>query len=106
LWDYDLPAAPTLLDITVNGRPIKAVAQVTKQGFIFTFDRVTGKPIWPIEERPVPHRTCRVSEPRRRSRFQPGRRRSSIKASRGAMFTDTLDFAREFSPFKAARGDR
>ena len=54
LWDYDLPAAPNLLDITVDGRPIKAVAQVTKQGFLFAFDRVTGKPIWPIEERPVP----------------------------------------------------
>lgn len=54
LWDYDLPAAPNLLDITVNGQRIKAVAQVTKQGFVFTFDRVTGKPVWPIEERPVP----------------------------------------------------
>ena len=54
LWDYDLPAAPNLLDITVDGRTIKAVAQVTKQGFVFTFDRVTGEPVWPIEERPVP----------------------------------------------------
>ena len=54
LWDYDLPAAPNLLDITVDGREIKAVAQVTKQGFVFTFDRVTGEPVWPIEERPVP----------------------------------------------------
>jgi len=54
LWDYDPPAAPNLLDISVNGRPIKAVAQVTKQGFVFTFDRVTGQPVWPIEERTVP----------------------------------------------------
>ena len=54
LWDYDNPAAPTLLDITVNGRRVKAVAQVTKQGFVYTFDRVTGQPIWPIDERPVP----------------------------------------------------
>jgi quinoprotein glucose dehydrogenase len=54
LWDYDPPAAPNLLDITVAGRRIKAVAQVTKQGFVFTFDRVTGEPMWPIEERPVP----------------------------------------------------
>ena len=53
LWDYDLPAAPNLLDITVGGKRIKAVAQITKQGFVFTFDRVTGQPIWPIEERPV-----------------------------------------------------
>ena len=54
LWDYDLPAAPTLVDITVDGRPIKAVAQVSKQGFCYVLDRVTGEPVWPIEERPVP----------------------------------------------------
>jgi quinoprotein glucose dehydrogenase len=54
LWDYDLPAAPNLLDVTVGGRAIKAVAQITKQGFVFTFDRVTGQPVWPIAERPVP----------------------------------------------------
>jgi glucose dehydrogenase len=54
LWDYDNPAAPNLLDITVNGTRIKALAQITKQGFVYTFDRVTGKPVWPIEEKPVP----------------------------------------------------
>jgi len=54
LWDYDVPAAPILMDITVDGRPIKAVAQLTKQAFVFVFDRVTGEPVWPIEERPVP----------------------------------------------------
>ena len=54
LWDYDLPAAPNLIDVTVDGQRVKAVAQVTKQGFTFVFDRVTGKPLWPIEERPVP----------------------------------------------------
>jgi quinoprotein glucose dehydrogenase len=54
LWDYDLPAAPVLGDITVNGRRIKAVAQVSKQAFVYVFDRVTGLPVWPIEERPVP----------------------------------------------------
>jgi quinoprotein glucose dehydrogenase len=53
LWDYDPPAAPNLLEIVVNGRRIKAVAQVTKQGFVFTFDRVTGAPVWPIVERHV-----------------------------------------------------
>ena len=53
VWDYDNPTAPILLDITVDGRPVKAVAQVTKQGFVYTFDRVTGEPVWPIEERPV-----------------------------------------------------
>jgi quinoprotein glucose dehydrogenase len=54
LWDYDNPAAPNLLDITVNGARIKALAQITKQGYVYTFDRVTGKPVWPIEEKPVP----------------------------------------------------
>jgi len=54
LWDYDNPAAPNLLDITVKGMRIKALAQITKQGFLFALDRVTGKPIWPIREKPVP----------------------------------------------------
>lgn len=54
VWDYDLPAAPALVDITVDGRAIKAVAQISKQGFTYVLDRVTGKPVWPIEERPVP----------------------------------------------------
>lgn len=53
LWDSDPPAAPNLVDITVGGEPIKAVAQVTKHGFVFVFDRITGEPVWPIEERPV-----------------------------------------------------
>jgi len=54
IWDLDIPAAPILLDITVDGRPIKAVAQVTKQNFTYVFDRETGEPVWPIEERSVP----------------------------------------------------
>ena len=53
LWDYDFPAAPNLVDITVDGREIKAVAIVSKQAFTYVFDRVTGEPVWPIEERPV-----------------------------------------------------
>ena len=54
LWDYDMPSPPSLISITVNGKRIEAVAQLTKQGFAFVFDRVTGAPVWPIEERPVP----------------------------------------------------
>ena len=54
IWDMDIPCAPILADITVNGRAIKAVAQPTKQAFLYVFDRVTGQPVWPIEERPVP----------------------------------------------------
>ena len=53
VWDYDFPAAPNLVDITVDGRRIKAVAQVSKQGYTYVFDRVTGEPVWPIEERAV-----------------------------------------------------
>jgi quinoprotein glucose dehydrogenase len=54
LWDYDFPAAPILGDITVDGRRIPIVAQVSKQAFVYVFDRRTGVPVWPIEERPVP----------------------------------------------------
>ena len=53
LWDYDFPAAPNVVDITVDGRLIKAVAIVSKQAFTYVFDRATGEPVWPIEERPV-----------------------------------------------------
>jgi quinoprotein glucose dehydrogenase len=53
LWDMDISSAPLLADINVNGRAVKAVAQPTKQGILYVLDRVTGKPVWPIEERPV-----------------------------------------------------
>ena len=54
IWDWDNPTAPILADIEIDGRPRQIVAQLTKQGFTFVFDRLTGEPIWPIEERPVP----------------------------------------------------
>jgi quinoprotein glucose dehydrogenase len=54
IWDFDIPCAPMLIDITINGRTVKAVAQPTKQGILYTFDRATGQPIWPFEEKPVP----------------------------------------------------
>ena len=57
LWDYDFPTHPNLVDITVDGRNIRALAQVSKQGFTYVFDRATGDPVWPIEERPVPQET-------------------------------------------------
>ena len=53
IWDWDLPAAPVLLDITVDGREIKALVQPTKQSYMFVLDRVTGEPVWPIPEVPV-----------------------------------------------------
>jgi len=54
IWNYDTPTAPVLLDVTQNGQTIPAVAQVTKQAFTYVFNRETGEPLWPIEERPVP----------------------------------------------------
>jgi len=54
IWDYDLSSAPLLADINVNGRAIKAVALPSKESFLYVFDRLTGQPVWPIEERPVP----------------------------------------------------
>ncbi len=54
IWDMDIPAPPILADVTLNGRTIKALAQPTKQAFLYVLDRATGEPIWPIEERPVP----------------------------------------------------
>ena len=57
IWDLDISSAPILADIVVDGTPIKAVAVPTKQSFLYVFDRLTGKPVWPIEERPVPQST-------------------------------------------------
>jgi quinoprotein glucose dehydrogenase len=54
IWDYDLSSAAILADINVNGRAIKAVALPSKESFLYVFDRITGQPVWPIEERPVP----------------------------------------------------
>ncbi|MBI4473115.1 MAG: pyrroloquinoline quinone-dependent dehydrogenase [Acidobacteria bacterium] len=54
VWDWDTASAPVLMDVTIDGRPKKIVVQVTKQGFAYVFDRVTGEPVWPIMERPVP----------------------------------------------------
>ena len=53
IWDWDFPSPPILMDITVSGKPIKAVAVPSKQGWLYTFDRMTGEPVWPIVERPV-----------------------------------------------------
>ena len=75
IWDHDIPCAPILADITVNGKTIKVLAQPTKQAFLFVLDRATGRPIWPIEERPVekgdvPGEAVRADEavPARRAR--------------------------------------
>jgi quinoprotein glucose dehydrogenase len=54
IWNWDVTSAPILSDINVNGRPVKAVSVASKQGWLYVFDRITGEPVWPIEERPVP----------------------------------------------------
>jgi quinoprotein glucose dehydrogenase len=89
LWDYDLPAAPVLADIAVDGRSIKAVVQVTKQGFAFVFDRVTGQPVWPIEERPVPRSTTAGEET---SPTQPFPTKPPAFERQGVTIDDLIDF--------------
>jgi quinoprotein glucose dehydrogenase len=93
VWDYDNPAAPNLLDITVDGKPVKAVAQITKQGFVFTFDRVTGEPIWPIEEQAVNTETNLEGE--RLSPTQPVPTRPVPFEYQGVSEDDLIDFTPE-----------
>ena len=92
LWDYDLPAAPNLIDVRVNGTPVKAVAQVTKQGFVYVFERMTGRPIWPIEERPVPQSTVPGE---RSSRTQPFPTKPAPFDRQGVSESDVVDFTPE-----------
>ena len=54
IWDYDMPPAPILIDLTVDGKPVRAVVQLTKQAFAYVFDRTNGRPVWPWDEKPVP----------------------------------------------------
>jgi quinoprotein glucose dehydrogenase len=81
MWDYDIPAAPVLLDITVNGKKIKALAQVNKSAFTFVFDRTNGQPVWPIEERPVPQGNTPGEWYSPTQPFPPSPRRSTARAS-------------------------
>ena len=92
LFDYDLPAAPILVDITVDGRDIRALAQVTKQGFVFVLDRVTGKPVWPIEERPVPASTVPGESA---SPTQPYPTKPPAFEHQGLTADDLIDFTAE-----------
>ncbi len=89
IWDYDLPCPPNLIDITVNGKLIKAAAQVTKQGFTFVFDRVTGEPVFPIEERPV---AASDVPGERTAPTQPHPTKPAPFAPQGASVDDLIDF--------------
>ncbi|HIF86683.1 MAG TPA: pyrroloquinoline quinone-dependent dehydrogenase [Gammaproteobacteria bacterium] len=93
IWDYDPPAAPNLIDITVAGRDIKAVAQVTKQGFVYTFDRATGEPVWLLEERQVPQAPTIPGE--RLSPTQPFPTRPPAFEKQGLAIDDLIDFTPE-----------
>ncbi|MFP6584354.1 MAG: pyrroloquinoline quinone-dependent dehydrogenase [Candidatus Hydrogenedentota bacterium] len=93
VWDYDNPAAPNLLDITVDGKVIKAVAQITKQGYVYAFNRETGEPIWPIEETPVDTNTDMPGE--RLSPTQPIPTKPAPFEYQGASEDDLIDFTPE-----------
>jgi quinoprotein glucose dehydrogenase len=92
IWDFDIPCAPILVNITVDGRPIKAVAQPTKQGFVYVFDRQTGKPVWPIEERPVEQSTVPGEKT---SPTQPFPTRPPAFELQGVQEKDLIDFTPE-----------
>jgi quinoprotein glucose dehydrogenase len=92
LWDMDIPCAPILADIRVNGRTIKAVAQPSKQGFLYVFDRVTGRPVWPIEERPVPQGD---TPGEKYSPTQPFPTRPAPYDRQGLAVDDLIDFTPE-----------
>jgi quinoprotein glucose dehydrogenase len=92
LWDYDLPAAPVLADVRIAGRLRKIAAQPTKQGFLFVFDRATGEPIWPIEERAVP--PSRVPG-EQAARTQPIPTHPPPFERQGLSDADLIDFTRE-----------
>ena len=93
LWDYDFPTHSNLVDLTVDGRDIKALVQVSKQGFVYAFDRVTGDPIWPIEERPVPTDTNMPGE--WVSPTQPFPTKPAPFEYQGVTIDDLVDFTPE-----------
>ena len=93
LWDYDFPTHSNLVDITVDRREIKALAQVSKQGFVYVFDRVTGDPVWPIEERPVPQDTNMPAEVP--SATQPFPTKPAPFDYQGVTINDLVDFTPE-----------
>ncbi|MGE3402234.1 MAG: PQQ-binding-like beta-propeller repeat protein [Vicinamibacterales bacterium] len=92
IWDMDIPCAPILADITVNGRVVKALAQPTKQAFLYVLDRETGQPVWPIEERPVPQGDVPGEK---YSATQPFPTRPAPYNRQGLSLDDLIDFTPE-----------
>jgi quinoprotein glucose dehydrogenase len=89
VWDFDIPCAPILADLIVDGRPVKAVLQPTKQAWIYAFNRETGQPIWPIEERPVEQSTVPLEKT---SPTQPFVTKPAPFDRQGVSFDDLIDF--------------
>jgi quinoprotein glucose dehydrogenase len=92
IWDWDIPDAPMLVDITVNGQTVKALAQPTKQAFLYVFDRTNGKPIWPIDERPVEQSTVPGEKT---SATQPYPSKPPAYDRQGSSVDDLIDFTPE-----------
>jgi len=92
IWDMDIPCAPILADITIDGRTVKAVAQPTKQAFLYVLDRMTGKPIWPIEERSVEQSTVPGEKT---SATQPFPTKPPAYDRQGSSVDDLIDFTPE-----------
>ena len=94
IWDYDLSSAPILLDINVGGKPIKAVALPSKEAFLYVFDRITGQPVWPIEERPVPQSDVPGEKT---SPTQPFPTKPPAYARQAVKIEDLIDFTPELN---------
>jgi quinoprotein glucose dehydrogenase len=94
IWDYDLSSAPILLDINVNGKAIKAVALPSKEAFLYVFDRITGVPVWPIEERPVPQSDVPGEKT---SATQPFPTKPPAYARQSVGLNDLIDFTPELN---------
>jgi quinoprotein glucose dehydrogenase len=92
IWDMDIPCAPILTDITINGQTVKALAQPTKQAFLYVLDRVTGKPIWPINEQPVEQSTVPGEKT---SATQPFPSKPGAYDRHGSSVDDLIDFTPE-----------
>jgi len=92
IWDMDIPCAPMLVDLNVNGRAVKALAQPTKQAFLYMFNRETGEPIWPIEERPVEQSTVPGEKS---SPTQPFPTKPPAYDRQGFTLDDVVDFTPE-----------
>lgn len=89
IWDYDTPMTPNLIDITVNGQRRRAIAQTTKQGWVYVFDRLTGEPIWPIVETPVLPSEVPGEQT---SRTQPIPTKPAPYSQQGFVESDVIDY--------------